>query len=61
MYHVSAQGIDERMINVHYYNYQHSMCHFRERQTDRETERQTDRESQKERETGRVAPTTVYW
>ena len=20
MYHVSAQGIDERMINVHYYN-----------------------------------------
>ena len=22
MYHVSAQGIDERMINVHYYYYQ---------------------------------------
>ena len=21
MYHVSAQGVDERMINVHYYNY----------------------------------------
>ena len=21
MYHVSAQGIDERMINVHYYHY----------------------------------------
>ena len=21
MYHVSAQGIDERMINVHYYYY----------------------------------------
>ena len=20
MYHVSAQGVDERMINVHYYN-----------------------------------------
>ena len=24
MYHVSAQGIDERMINVHYYYY--SVC-----------------------------------
>ena len=22
MYHVSAQGIDERMINVHYYYYE---------------------------------------
>ena len=21
MYHVSAQGVDERMINVHYYYY----------------------------------------
>ena len=21
MYHVSAQGVDERMINVHYYDY----------------------------------------
>ena len=21
MYHVSAQGVDERMINVHYYRY----------------------------------------
>ena len=21
MYHVSAQGVDERMINVHHYNY----------------------------------------
>ena len=24
MYHVSAQGIDERMINVHYYYYNFS-------------------------------------
>ena len=24
MYHVSAQGIDERMINVHYYYYRTS-------------------------------------
>ena len=24
MYHVSAQGIDERMINVHYYYYYQS-------------------------------------
>ena len=23
MYHVSAQGVDERMINVHYYYYMH--------------------------------------
>ena len=23
MYHVSAQGVDERMINVHYYYYWH--------------------------------------
>ena len=23
MYHVSAQGVDERMINVHYYYYLH--------------------------------------
>ena len=22
MYHMSAQGVDERMINVHYYYYQ---------------------------------------
>ena len=27
MYHVSAQGIDERMINVHYYYY-HYNCSF---------------------------------
>ena len=26
MYHVSAQGIDERMINVHYYYY--SACRW---------------------------------
>ena len=26
MYHVSAQGIDERMINVHYYYYYHDKC-----------------------------------
>ena len=25
MYYVSAQGVDERMINVHYY-YQHATC-----------------------------------
>ena len=25
MYHVSAQGIDERMINVHYYYYRHCL------------------------------------
>ena len=29
MYHVSAQGIDERMINVHYYYYKtiHDFVH----------------------------------
>ena len=26
MYHVSAQGIDERMINVHYYYYNTAKC-----------------------------------
>ena len=26
MYHVSAQGIDERMINVHYYHYLVEAC-----------------------------------
>ena len=26
MYHVSAQGVDERMINVHYYYYYIRMC-----------------------------------
>ena len=26
MYHVSAQGIDERMINVHYYYYYYCCC-----------------------------------
>ena len=25
MYHVSAQGIDERMINVHYYYYYYNV------------------------------------
>ena len=24
MYHVSAQGVNERMINVHYYYYKHT-------------------------------------
>ena len=27
MYHVSAQGVDERIINVHYYYY-NSICDF---------------------------------
>ena len=27
MYHVSAQGVDERMINVHYYYYYHHHHH----------------------------------
>ena len=26
MYHVSAQGVDERMINVHYYYYYLCAC-----------------------------------
>ena len=26
MYHVSAQGIDERMINVHYYYYYYRLA-----------------------------------
>ena len=26
MYHVSAQGVDERMINVHYYYYYY--CYY---------------------------------
>ena len=26
MYHVSAQGVDERMINVHYYYYYVPVC-----------------------------------
>ena len=25
MYHVSAQGVDERMINVHYYYYSYRL------------------------------------
>ena len=25
MYHVSAQGVDERMINVHYYYYKYKV------------------------------------
>ena len=25
MYHVSAQGVDERMINVHYYYYYYTV------------------------------------
>ena len=28
MYHVSAQGVDERMINVHYYYYLCECCSF---------------------------------
>ena len=38
MYHVSAQGVDERMINVHYYYYYYpgkwssvSLCQTRKR------------------------------
>ena len=27
MYHVSAQGVDERMINVHYYYYLRQKVH----------------------------------
>ena len=27
MYHVSAQGVDERMINVHYYYYYERYSH----------------------------------
>ena len=27
MYHVSAQGVDERMINVHYYYYYNNLKH----------------------------------
>ena len=27
MYHVSAQGVDERMINVHYYYYYKEDCY----------------------------------
>ena len=30
MYHVSAQGIDERMINVHYYYYYYTPSMFTE-------------------------------
>ena len=26
MYHVSAQGVDECMINVHYYDYDYELC-----------------------------------
>ena len=30
MYHVSAQGVDERMINVHYnYYYYYYVCHIK--------------------------------
>ena len=28
MYHVSAQGVDERMINVHYYYYYYYTCRY---------------------------------
>ena len=27
MYHVNAQGVDERMINVHYYSFQGMFLH----------------------------------
>ena len=27
MYHLSAQGVDERMINVHYYDDYYSLLH----------------------------------
>ena len=47
MYHVRAQGVDERMINVHYYHY------YTQRQTDRQKhthrQRQRDRERQGQR------------
>ena len=34
MYHVSAQGIDERMINVHYYYYyMHALCPYARKST----------------------------
>ena len=32
MYHVNAQGVDERMINIHYYYYimtKHNIANFR--------------------------------
>ena len=29
MYHVSAQGVDERMINVHYNYYYYYVCHIK--------------------------------
>ena len=28
MYHVSTQGVDERMINVHYYYYSMMLSHL---------------------------------
>ena len=28
MYHVSAQGVDERMINIHYYYYNYRRPHL---------------------------------
>ena len=40
MYHVRAQGVDERMINVHYYCV--SVCVRPMRNRDKQTNRQTD-------------------
>ena len=42
MYHVSAQGVDERMINVHNYYYYRSVDHDVRRSVDRNVPRSID-------------------
>ena len=34
MYHMSAQGIDERMVNVYYYYYSNLLCSHLNTKTD---------------------------
>ena len=45
MYHVSAQGVDERMINVHNYCYYRSTDRDVRRSIDRDVGRSTDHDN----------------
>ena len=42
MYHVSAQGVDDCMINVHYYYYYYYYYYYK---ADAKLEQETDRNS----------------
>ena len=49
MYHVSAQGVDERMINVHYYYYYSNWLpdqnHQKKGSENKQTNKQTNDQS----------------